>query len=166
MNLGEKVESSCLWVGPISPLLYIESTHCITFVIAITTEPRQVCLNTAGDHTPSNFTTISIDHQTSPFYPSYFGAAAGGISAPPTDSFRRPNNLRDFLVRATLTAKTYESPGNRPCGAAQCKTCPILMTTDEFTSHKTGQVFKMKSAASCKSSNIVYLISCRRCGHQ
>ena len=40
------------------------------------------------------------------------------------------------------------------------------MTTDEFTSHKTGQVFKMKFAASCKSSNIVYLISCRRCGHQ
>ena len=40
------------------------------------------------------------------------------------------------------------------------------MTTDEFTSHKTGQVFKMKFAASCKSSNIVHLISCRRCGPQ
>ena len=39
-------------------------------------------------------------------------------------------------------------------------------STDEFTSHKTGQVFKMKFAASCKSSDIVYLISCRRCGQQ
>ena len=39
------------------------------------------------------------------------------------------------------------------------------MTTDEFTSHKTGQVFKMQFA-SCKSSNIVYLISCRRCVQQ
>ena len=40
------------------------------------------------------------------------------------------------------------------------------MATDEFTSHKPGQVFKMKFAASCKSSNIVYLITCRRCGQQ
>ena len=40
------------------------------------------------------------------------------------------------------------------------------MATDEFTSHKTSQVFKMKSAAFCKSSNIVYLITCRRCGQQ
>ena len=70
------------------------------------------------------------------------------------------------MVRATLTAKTYESPGNRLCGAARCKTCPVLMTTNEFTSHKTGQVFQMKFAASCKSSNIVSLISCRRCGQQ
>ena len=81
-------------------------------------------------------------------------------------AFCRPRNQRDFLVRATLTAKTYESPGNRPCGAAQCKTCPILMTTDEFNSHKTGQVFKMKLACSCKSSNIVYFINCRRCSQQ
>ena len=88
------------------------------------------------------------------------------FSLPPLIAFRRPRNLRDILVRATLTAKTYESPGNRSCGAARCKTCPILMATDEFTSHKTGQVFKMKFAASCKSSNVVYLITCRRCGQQ
>ena len=69
------------------------------------------------------------------------------------------------MVQATLTAKTPESPGNCPCGAARCKTCAIL-ATDEFTSHKAGQVFKMKFAASCKSSNIVYLISCRRCSQQ
>ena len=40
------------------------------------------------------------------------------------------------------------------------------MATDEFSSHKTGQVFKMKFAASCTSSNIVYLITCRRYGQQ
>ena len=40
------------------------------------------------------------------------------------------------------------------------------MATDEFTNHNTGQVFKMKLAASCKSSNIVYLVTCRSCGPQ
>ena len=88
------------------------------------------------------------------------------FSLPLLIAFHSLRNLRDLLVRATQTAKTYESPGNCPCGAARCKTCPILMATDEFTSHKTGQVFKIKFAASCKSSNIVYLITCRRCGQK
>ena len=57
-------------------------------------------------------------------------------------------------------------PYNHSCEAAVCETCPILTATDEFTSHTTGQKFKMKFAASCKSSNIIYLITCRRCGQQ
>ena len=44
--------------------------------------------------------------------------------------------------------------------------CPILMATDEFTSHKTKQVFKMKFVASYKSFNIVYLITCKRHSRQ
>ena len=40
------------------------------------------------------------------------------------------------------------------------------MAIDEFSSHKTGQVFKIKFVLACKSSNIVYLIICRRCGQQ
>ena len=45
-------------------------------------------------------------------------------------------------------------------------TCPILRTTDMFTSHMTGERYRMKGSASCKSSNVIYLIQCRRCGHQ
>ena len=40
------------------------------------------------------------------------------------------------------------------------------MATDEFSSHTTGKVFKVKFRASCKSSNVIYLITCRRCGLQ
>ena len=40
------------------------------------------------------------------------------------------------------------------------------MCTDEFTSRKTKKVFKMKLAATTKSSTIVYLITCRRCSQQ
>ena len=49
------------------------------------------------------------------------------FSLPPLIAFRRPKNLRDFLVRATLTTNNQEPPGNRPCGATgcTCKTCPI-----------------------------------------
>ena len=99
-------------------------------------------------------------------YPSYYGTATRGIFTSPIIAFRHPRNLKDPLVRATLNATRYEMPGNCLCGAAGCKTCLILTATDGFTSHMTGQKFKMKFATSCKSSNIVYLISCRRFGQQ
>ena len=84
----------------------------------------------------------------------------------PLIAFRRPKNLKDLLVRASLKPPSYNKPGNRPCGAARCKTCPILLATDEFSSHVTGEKFKVKFNASCKSSSVVYLITCRRCGQQ
>ena len=40
------------------------------------------------------------------------------------------------------------------------------MATDEFSSHITGKVFKVKPRASCKCSNVIYLNTCRRCGLQ
>ena len=66
-------------------------------------------------------------------------------------------NLRDLLVRVALTSMPHEPPGNCPCGAPRCKTCPILVTSDEFSSHTTGKSFKVKIWASCKSSNVIYL---------
>ena len=86
---------------------------------------------------------------------------------PPLIAFHFPSNLKDFLVRAMLTTSTPpEPPGKCPCGAPRYKTCLILRATDEFSSHTTGQTFKVKFPASCKSSNFVYLIMCRRCGLQ
>ena len=81
-------------------------------------------------------------------------------------AFRRPRNLKDLLVCATLTITSHESPGNHLCRAPGCKTCPILMATDEFSGHTTEKVFKVKFSASCKSSNVIYLIMRRRCGLQ
>ena len=85
---------------------------------------------------------------------------------PPLIVFRTPRKLKDLLVRATLIPIVYELPGNHPRGAPRCKTCPILLAMDEFSSSITGEQFKVKSKASCKSSNIIYLIKCRRCGQQ
>ena len=40
------------------------------------------------------------------------------------------------------------------------------MAMDKFSSHTIGKVFRVKFSASCKSSNVIYLIMCRRCGLQ
>ena len=81
-------------------------------------------------------------------------------------AFRRPRNLRDYLVQAALTSTFQEPLGNRLCGASRCKTCLILLAIDKLSSHTTGQHFKIEVNASYKSSNIIYLITCRRCGQQ
>ena len=57
-------------------------------------------------------------------------------------------------------------PGNTPCGRSRCKACSALMTTDTFTSHCTGKTYIPRTAATCKSRDVVYLIQCRRCGLQ
>ena len=84
----------------------------------------------------------------------------------PIIAFRRPRNLRDLLVRAATSPNTGNPPGNFRCEARRCKTCPILVTTDTFASSVTGERFKLKLRASCKTSNVIYLIQCRRCGLQ
>ena len=88
------------------------------------------------------------------------------IQFPPLIAFHRPRNLKDLLVQAALQCTLREPPGNYRCRAPKCKTCPILESSNEFSSLTTGQLFKLKTRASCKSSNVIYLITCRKCGLQ
>ena len=67
------------------------------------------------------------------------------------------------ILYEKLTPIPSEMPGNYPCRAPRCKTCPVLRDMDDFSSHTTGQFYKVKFRASCRSSNIVCLITCRRC---
>ena len=85
---------------------------------------------------------------------------------PPLIAFRHPKNLKDLLVRATLTTTQHNAPGNYRCGSGGGKTCPILLTTNTFASHMTGERFTISIIASCKSYSVIYLITCRRCGQQ
>ena len=113
--------------------------------------------------------TLPSLHSTTKWHHSILHASEqlwGAFPLPPLSAFHHPRNLRDHLVRATLTSTPHELPGNRPCRDSQCKTCPILVATNEFSSHKTGTDFKLKIKASCKLSNVIYLTTCRRFGHQ
>ena len=68
-------------------------------------------------------------------------------------------------MRADLAPRATHPP-NTPCGRSRCKICPALMTTDRFTSHCTGKTYTLRSSATCKSKDVVYLIQCKRCGLQ
>ena len=65
---------------------------------------------------------------------------------------------------STCNTNKCSLPGNQRCGGSRHKTCPAIWTTDEFTSHRTGQHYIPKAKASCKSVNVIYQIQCKRYG--
>ena len=87
--------------------------------------------------------------------------------APPIIAYRRPKNICDLLLCAEIKPATQSGTlGNHPCGQSRCKTCPILLSMAEFASKSTGRKNQLKVAATCKTSNVVYLIQCKKCGQQ
>ena len=60
--------------------------------------------------------------------------------------------------RVEFTSILYSVPGQCCCRAARYRTCPILITRDEFMSHTTDVKLKMKVNTWCKPSNVIYFI--------
>jgi len=82
-------------------------------------------------------------------------------------SFRQPRNLRNLLVRARVsTPAPPTNTGNTPCNSRWCKCCREIKICNTFRSKSTGRQYNIRAPITCKSKNLVYLISCRRCGLQ
>ncbi len=83
--------------------------------------------------------------------------------------YRRPPNLKDLLVRAGVP-QMIESQRLHPCSEysnrcsnKKCKFCPLLNKTRRITSTYTGREYEAKRNVTCKSSNLIYCITCKRC---
>ena len=85
----------------------------------------------------------------------------------PIIAYRRPKSIRDILVRAKLPQ--LDNPtvdgGSGPCGDPRCKTCQLMPVTNTFSS-TNGAVSTMNSVTNCKSSNVIYLMTCTVCNKQ
>ena len=104
--------------------------------------------------------------QEVPPHSTGLGSASTGISIFSHHCLPWPRNIHSLLVHADITPNRSDSPGNFCCKARRCKACPILVATDTFSSRVTGERFNLKLHASCKTSNMIYLKHCRRCGLQ
>ena len=85
--------------------------------------------------------------------------------SPPLVANRRPRNLKELLTKATLKPSQRHN-GSHGCGRARCKTCAHVRTGTDFVSTVTGERFRANVDATCKTSNVVYLIECLRCRKQ
>jgi predicted GIY-YIG superfamily endonuclease len=87
----------------------------------------------------------------------------------PVVAYRRPKNLKDILVRAKLTpiASQNQPSQSGPCGDKRCKTCQHMIETKTFTSTVTKEKLNIHGPnKTCKTENVIYLITCKICGLQ
>ena len=89
-------------------------------------------------------------------------------------AYRRPKNLRDLLVRARLPRprpeeeeanKGDQNPSN-PCLTKKCRYCPRINTSGRIKCSYTGREYVAKHNVTCKSSNLIYCLTCKKCDIQ
>jgi GIY-YIG catalytic domain len=95
-------------------------------------------------------------------------------------AFCNSRNLGSKLVRSSLTASSSlpvarlqttshpaDQPGMHKCTNRRCKACKLYIIDDvKFKSFYNKRIFDIKHSLSCRSFNVIYLISCKRCGMQ
>ena len=80
--------------------------------------------------------------------------------APPVIAHRRDLSLRDVLVHTSDRSQT-EIPGTFACRHPRCRTCLYTSSNVHVCGPKSSTTIHERFT--CKSDNIVYCISCRRC---
>ncbi|XP_072048770.1 uncharacterized protein [Amphiura filiformis] len=143
-------------------------------------EPRQTS-ESKGDeripfvmtYDPSHSSIASIIKKYLPILHSSNRCKAA-ISEPPMVAFRRPRNIKDAIVRSAMKPTSQvQSRGFQPCNkCAACEhkhnTCCTQHTvsSQDFSSYVTGQHFNINHPLNCLSTNVIYLINCKKCGQQ
>lgn len=110
-----------------------------------------------------NWDTLSSSHKT--LYLADRRLVAG---------LRRQTSIKDTLVRSKTDYHPQDPTpqnGAQPrtyniCTTNNCRYCARLDTEGRITSKTTGRSYMTKKNVSCKSSNIIYCIECKSCGHQ
>ncbi|XP_053388669.1 uncharacterized protein LOC128551780 [Mercenaria mercenaria] len=80
----------------------------------------------------------------------------------PVLAYKRPKNLQDYLTHSSLNKKSLDCKTSR-CNRRRCTHCDSIIESDAFTSTNTGKTFKIFFGGNCTSSDVIYLITCKRC---
>ncbi|CAI9591518.1 unnamed protein product, partial [Staurois parvus] len=74
----------------------------------------------------------------------------------------QPPNLRNKLIsRKFPSDQDVTNNGSKPCNKKRCKLCNQI-NPSKSVRHSKG-IFNISGSYSCTSSNVVYLIQCRKC---
>ena len=79
-------------------------------------------------------------------------------------TYNRSPNLKDMLVKS----KVYFLPQpklSQPCWQSRCLTCPH-MNTSQVISNKANHSYPTRGNFPCKSTNIIYVMTCNVCNIQ
>ena len=86
----------------------------------------------------------------------------------PVIAQRRPATIGDIIKQNKIKHAESEQMtwGCKPCNTARCACCHVIQTTTQFKSTVTGKTFAIKHDVNCKSTNVIYALSCKTCGIQ
>ena len=79
--------------------------------------------------------------------------------APPIIAYRQPANLKKILVKSKLTE---EVQGTFPCRRPRCKSCAVMTHNNNITINNDS-TYTPVGHFDCLSSDLVYLITCKKC---
>ena len=90
------------------------------------------------------------------------------INGVPMVSFRRPKSLADYLVHAKVNRRLegVSQRGTYKCESRRCDVCNYIDEKDSFVCMRTNREYSINYNLNCNSSNVVYLITCSKCGLQ
>ena len=88
------------------------------------------------------------------------------LPVPQMPAFRMGGALKSRLCRASFSCRTRKPKGSWRCDCATCPLHDFLVEDDKIRSTATGNVFPTRSHITCHTPNIIYAITCRRCGAQ
>ena len=81
---------------------------------------------------------------------------------PPQSTYKRPKNIRQYLIRAkvppALTRPKRTLPGIKKCG--KCVTCPFVKTCKSISATATNFSVDLKTSVDCNTKNVIYCIEC------
>ena len=83
----------------------------------------------------------------------------------PIVAYKRPTNIHDILVHSKMN-KSAVSYNVTKCNRRRCSHCLTINESDCFTSITTSCVHKIRQNLSCISTDVIYLITCKKCEAQ
>ena len=86
----------------------------------------------------------------------------------PLISYRRNKNIANHIIRAKCTTeKQHKEKITPPCKKPwMCQFCPRRNPVNRFKSTVTERTYTGPSKYTCRSTNLIYLITCQKCGKQ
>ena len=95
---------------------------------------------------------------------------------PPSVTFRQAKNLKQILVKNRMKELPYTDCTDLPPAGCYrhvhgargraCMLCPKLKESRKFTNTFTGLSYNIRHNLTCKSTYVVYLITCQACSSQ
>ena len=90
------------------------------------------------------------------------------INSVPFVAFRKPKSLGDYLVRAKVNSRGPRDSilGTVKCSSRRCEVCKYMEEKSHFMGSQNDRRYTINYNFNCNSSNVVYLITCKKCSLQ